>query len=99
MLRQTFTNYEYIIKDGGSKDNTLEIVKEYTPQFGDRLKIVSAPDKGIYDAMNIGLQMATGDVVGILNSDDFSLRMMRCRRSPMHLSRMISMQRMGISIL
>lgn len=71
VLRQSFTNYEYIIKDGGSKDNTLEIVKEYAPQFGDRLKIVSAPDKGIYDAMNIGLQMATGDVVGILNSDDF----------------------------
>ena len=71
VLRQTFTNYEYIIKDGGSKDNTLEIVKEYAPQFGDRLKIVSAPDKGIYDAMNTGLQMATGEVIGILNSDDF----------------------------
>lgn len=71
VLRQTFTNYEYIIKDGGSKDNTLDIVKEYAPQFGDRLKVVSEPDKGIYDAMNIGLQMATGDVIGILNSDDF----------------------------
>ena len=71
VLRQTFTNYEYIIKDGGSKDDTLEIVKEYAPQFGDRLKIVSAPDKGIYDAMNTGLQMATGEVIGILNSDDF----------------------------
>lgn len=71
VLRQTYADFEYIIKDGGSKDNTLEIVKEYAPQFGDRLKIVSAPDKGIYDAMNIGLQMATGDVVGILNSDDF----------------------------
>jgi len=71
VLHQTFTNYEYIIKDGGSKDNTLEIVKEYAPQFGDRLKVISEPDKGIYDAMNIGLQMVTGDVVGILNSDDF----------------------------
>ena len=52
VLRQTYTDFEYIIKDGGSKDDTLEIVKEYAPQFGDRLKIVSAPDKGIYDAMN-----------------------------------------------
>ena len=71
VLRQTFTNYEYIIKDGGSKDNTLEIVKEYAPQFGDRLKIVSAPDKGIYDAMNQGFQMASGDVLALINSDDF----------------------------
>ena len=71
VLRQSFTNYEYIIKDGGSKDNTLEIVKEYAPLFGDRLKVVSEPDKGIYDAMNQGMKMSTGDVVGILNSDDF----------------------------
>ena len=42
---------EYIIKDGGSKDNTLEICREYEPKFGGRLKIISAPDKGIYDAM------------------------------------------------
>lgn len=71
VLRQTYTDFEYIIKDGGSKDDTLAIVKEYAPQFGDRLKIVSAPDKGIYDAMNTGMQMATGDAIGILNSDDF----------------------------
>ena len=64
VLRQTYTDFEYIIKDGGSKDDTLAIVKEYASQFGDRLKIVSAPD-------NTGLQMATGDVIGILNSDDF----------------------------
>ena len=71
VLRQTYTDFEYIIKDGGSKDDTLEIVGEYAPQFGDRLKIVSAPDKGIYDAVNTGLQMATGEVIGILSSDDF----------------------------
>ena len=71
VLRQTYTDFEYIIKDGGSKDDTLEIVKEYAPRFGDRLKMVSAPDQGIYDAMNIGLHMATGEVIGILNSDDF----------------------------
>ena len=71
ILRQTYTDYEYIIKDGGSKDDTLDIVKEYAPRFGDRLKVVSEPDLGIYDAMNKGFQMATGDVIGILNSDDF----------------------------
>lgn len=71
VLRQTYTDFEYIIKDGGSKDDTLAIVKEYASQFGDRLKIASAPDKGIYDAMNQGFQMATGDVMALINSDDF----------------------------
>lgn len=71
VLRQTYSDYEYIIKDGGSKDDTLEICKEYEPRFGGRMKIISAPDKGIYDAMNIGIEVAAGDVVGLLNSDDF----------------------------
>lgn len=71
VLRQSYTDYEYIIKDGGSKENTLEIVKEYAHKFGERLKIISEPDGGIYDAMNKGLEAATGDMIGILNSDDF----------------------------
>ena len=71
VLRQTYTNFEYIIKDGGSKDDTLEICREYEPRFRGRMKIISAPDKGIYDAMNTGIEVATCDVVGILNSDDF----------------------------
>lgn len=71
VLRQTYTNYEYIIKDGGSKDDTLNICKEYESRLEGRMKIISAPDKGIYDAMNIGIEAATGDVVGLLNSDDF----------------------------
>lgn len=71
VLKQTYSDIEYIIKDGGSKDNTLEICKVYEPLFGGRMKIISAPDKGIYDAMNKGIKMATGDVIGILNSDDF----------------------------
>ncbi|WP_296848932.1 glycosyltransferase family 2 protein [uncultured Methanobrevibacter sp.] len=71
VLRQTYTDFEYIIKDGGSKDDTLDIVNIYAPKFGERLKVISEPDHGIYDAMNKGFQMATGDVIGILNSDDF----------------------------
>lgn len=71
VLRQTYKDIEYIIKDGGSKDDTLAICREYEPRFDGRMKIISCPDTGIYDAMNQGIEAATGDVVGILNSDDF----------------------------
>ncbi|MBQ8273873.1 MAG: glycosyltransferase [Bacteroidaceae bacterium] len=71
LLRQSYKNYELIIKDGGSKDDTLEICRSYEPAFDGRMKIISCPDKGLYDAMNQGIKAATGDVVGILNSDDF----------------------------
>jgi len=71
VLRQTHKDIEFIIKDGGSKDDTLAICREYEPRFGGRMKIISCPDTGIYDAMNQGIEVATGDVVGILNSDDF----------------------------
>ena len=71
ILRQTFQDYEYIVVDGASKDGTVEFIKEYEPRFGGRMKWSSEPDKGIYDAMNKGLAHATGDVVGLLNSDDF----------------------------
>lgn len=71
VLSQTYTDIEYILIDGGSRDSTLSIIKEYEPLFYGRLKWNSEPDQGIYDAMNKGIRMATGDVVGILNSDDF----------------------------
>lgn len=71
VLAQTYKNYEYIIVDGASKDGTLEIVKRFELQFDGRLKWKSEPDKGIYDAMNKGINMATGDVIGIVNSDDW----------------------------
>ena len=71
LLSQTFENIECVIVDGGSKDNTVGIVREYEGRFGGRLKWISEPDGGLYDAMNKGIAMATGDVVGILNSDDF----------------------------
>lgn len=71
ILRQSYTDYEVIIQDGCSRDNTLAVVKEYEPIFGGRMKCVSEKDHGLYDAMNRGISRATGDVVGILNSDDF----------------------------
>ena len=71
VLGQTYKEIEYIVIDGLSKDNTIDIIKEYEPKFGGRMRWVSEKDKGLYDAMNKGIAMATGDVVGILNSDDF----------------------------
>lgn len=71
VLNQTYKDIEYLVIDGESKDNTLDIAREYEPRFEGRMRIISEPDKGIYDAMNKGIAAATGDVVGILNSDDF----------------------------
>jgi glycosyltransferase involved in cell wall biosynthesis len=66
VLNQTYKEIEHIIIDGASKDNTLEIVKRF-PHVS---KFISEPDKGIYDAMNKGIDLAKGDLIGILNSDD-----------------------------
>ncbi len=71
VLSQTYPDIEYIIVDGLSRDKTVEIIKEYEPRFEGRMQWISEKDKGLYDAMNKGVRMATGDVVGILNSDDF----------------------------
>ena len=71
VLCQTYKNIEYLIVDGNSTDRTIEIVKEYEPLFKGRMRWVSEPDGGIYDAMNKGIQMASGELVGIINSDDY----------------------------
>ena len=71
VLKQSYTNYEYIIVDGGSKDGTLDIIREYEPRFQGRLTYTSEPDNGIYDAMNKGVRKAKGKIVGIINSDDY----------------------------
>lgn len=70
VLLQNYQNYEYIIIDGNSKDKTLDIIKSYENKFNSKLKYISEPDKGLYDAMNKGIALATGDIIGILNSDD-----------------------------
>lgn len=70
VLVQTHGDVEFIIVDGGSTDGTLDILKEYEDRLGNHLRWVSEKDEGLYDAMNKGLRMATGEVAGILNSDD-----------------------------
>ena len=68
VLKQTYPNIEYIVIDGASTDGTVKIIKSY----GDKITtFISEPDSGLYDAMNKGINKATGDIVGILNSDDF----------------------------
>ena len=64
---QTYRNVEYIIVDGNSKDNTLEIVDKYRNRIS---QVISEPDKGLYDAMNKGIQLATGDYLCFLNAGD-----------------------------
>jgi len=71
VLNQTYKNIEYIIIDGQSKDNTLNIIKEYEPKFEGRMKWITEPDKGIYDAMNKGIEKSNGEIIGIINSDDW----------------------------
>ena len=66
---QNYPDLEYIIIDGASTDKTKDIVSGYKDKLS--IKFVSEPDKGLYDAMNKGINLATGDVVGIINSDDF----------------------------
>jgi glycosyltransferase involved in cell wall biosynthesis len=68
VLKQDYSDIEYIIIDGGSTDGTQEIVRSYGSKI---TKFLSEPDNGIYDAMNKGIQLASGEVIGILNSDDF----------------------------
>jgi len=71
VLHQNYSDIEYIIIDGNSKDNTINIIKQYESKFKGRMHWVSEKDNGMYDAMNKGIRMATGDVIGIINSDDF----------------------------
>lgn len=69
VLSQDYPDIEYIIIDGGSTDGTLDIIREYADR-DQRIRWISEPDDGISDAFNKGIRMATGDIIGILNSDD-----------------------------
>jgi len=67
VVSQTYHDIEYIIIDGGSTDRTIEIIKSYGSKIS---KLISESDSGIYDAMNKGIKLATGDIIGVVNSDD-----------------------------
>lgn len=67
VLNQTYTNIEYIVIDGGSNDGTLDIIKKYKNKIS---YFISEKDNGLYDALNKGIKAATGDIIGILHSDD-----------------------------
>lgn len=71
VLSQTYQDWELIIQDGLSQDDTLSIIQEYESQGNRRIHIFSEKDNGLYDAMNRGIARATGNIIGILNSDDF----------------------------
>ena len=68
VLNQVHKDIEYIIVDGGSKDGTVELVRSYENKVS---KFLTEPDEGMYDALNKGIQMATGDIIALINSDDF----------------------------
>ena len=67
VITQTYKNMEYIIVDGGSKDRTLQIIEQYKEHIH---TVISEPDKGLYDAMNKGIKLATGDYLCFLNAGD-----------------------------
>jgi len=70
VISQTYYDFEYVIVDGASTDGSVEIIHRFASKFGDRLKWISEPDKGIYNAMNKGIRMSTGEYIMILNSSD-----------------------------
>ena len=71
VVNQTYDHIEYILIDGKSTDQTVAIIEQYARQFPDKIKYVSEPDTGIYQAMNKGIRLATGELIGIINSDDW----------------------------
>jgi len=70
VLLQSYSDIEYIIVDGASTDGSLEVIKDYANRYPHKIKYISEPDKGVYSAINKGIRMSTGDVVGILHGND-----------------------------
>lgn len=77
VLKQTYNNIEHVVIDGGSTDGTKEIIETYKDKLG---YYISEKDKGIFDALNKGIKQSTGDIIGILNSDDFFIKPIRFQK-------------------
>ena len=71
VLNQTYQNYEYLIIDGKSDDGTVEIIREFEQKFDGKLNWISEEDDGLYYAMNKGIEKSSGDIIGIIHSDDW----------------------------
>ena len=74
VLNQTYSNLEYLVVDGLSKDDTAKIARTYIPRFEEKgmaMKVISEPDRGMYDALNKGIALATGELIGNINADDW----------------------------
>ena len=75
VLKQTYPNIEYIVIDGASHDNTADIARSFITSFNSQpnrtMRVISEPDKGMYDALNKGARLATGHIIGQINSDDW----------------------------
>lgn len=70
VLAQTWSDYEYVVVDGGSTDGTVDVIRSYEPRFDGRMRWASEPDGGLYEAMNKGLAVARGEYVEFLGADD-----------------------------
>lgn len=71
ILQQEYSDYEYVVVDGGSTDGTVELIKKYEPLFNGRMKWKSEADNGIYDAFNKGIERSKGEYIWLVNSDDY----------------------------
>lgn len=71
VLGQTYGDFEYIIVDGKSTDDTADIARKYIDAFNGRLTVISEKDNGIYNAMNKGIKMASGEFIGMINANDY----------------------------
>lgn len=93
ILNQSYQDYEYIIIDGKSTDKTLDIIKEYENAFGNRMKYISESDTGIYNAMNKGIALCSGSIIGIVNSDDWlesnALEIVKAQADKLHCTHFI----------
>ena len=71
VMSQTYNDIDYIIIDGASTDNSVDIIKTWQQRHPDKIRFISEPDNGVYNAINKGISMAHGDIIGILHSNDF----------------------------